>query len=118
VLFYLLCGLAAGVAHIAVEPDSVIPALGAPGAIAGVLGAYLLKHPANAVRVLMYHTVVHVPAFIVLGGWIVLQLVSQVSLVRGEPSGVAYMAHIGGFIAGLVLVFPMARRSVRAAGWR
>jgi membrane associated rhomboid family serine protease len=110
ILFYLLCGLAAAFAQVMVEPDSVIPALGASGAIAGVLGAYLVRYPANVVRVLFSYHILRVPAFIVLGGWIALQLVSQVTLVPGEPAGVAYMAHIGGFVAGVVLVFIMARR--------
>ncbi len=108
-IFYLLCGLAAGAAHIMVGPDSLIPSLGASGAIAGVLAAYLVKYPRNAVRVWLLRYIISLPAFIVLGGWIALQLVAQVSVGLGGHSGVAYMAHIGGFAAGLILVWPLSR---------
>lgn len=116
VLFYLVCGVAASAAHILVGTDSLIPSLGASGAIAGVLGAYLVMYPKNKVRVLMIRFVTMMPAYIVLGGWIVLQLISQVSLVGGgEGGGVAYMAHIGGFVAGLGLVFAFGGRRRKAA---
>jgi membrane associated rhomboid family serine protease len=109
--FYLICGLAASVAQILFGPDSVVPSLGASGAIAGVLGAYLVKFPRNRVRVLVARAgVTQLPAMVVLGLWIVLQLVSQVGTPAGEATGVAYMAHIGGFIAGLALVFLLGRR--------
>jgi membrane associated rhomboid family serine protease len=106
-LFYILCGLAAAFAQILYNPDSVIPTLGASGAIAGVLGAYLIRHPTNSVRVLMGRYITRMPAAVVLGFWIVLQIFSQVGTPAGEASGVAYMAHIGGFAAGVVLVFVM-----------
>ncbi|HKP94112.1 MAG TPA: rhomboid family intramembrane serine protease [Fibrobacteria bacterium] len=108
-LFYVACGLAAAFAQIVYGPDSVIPTLGASGAIAGVLGAYLIKHPANRVRVLMFRYITHMPAAVVLGFWIVLQVFSQVSTPAGKASGVAYMAHIGGFIAGVALVLIFGR---------
>ena len=103
--FYLLCGLAANAADIMFKTDSMIPSLGASGAIAGVLGAYLVLFPTRKVRVLMARQVVNMPAFIVLGLWIALQVFSQISVVGGQGGGVAYMAHIGGFIAGVVLIF-------------
>jgi membrane associated rhomboid family serine protease len=112
--FYLLCGLAAGLAQVLFQPKSMIPGLGASGAIAGVLGAYLVKHPTNRVRVLFINRVVALPALIVLGGWIVLQVISQVSVVGQAGGGVAYMAHIGGFVAGMVLIF-LFDRSGRAS---
>jgi membrane associated rhomboid family serine protease len=107
--FYLLCGLAAGLAQVLFQPRSIIPALGASGAIAGVLGAYLVRHASNRVRVLMFGRVMALPALIVLGGWILLQVVSQVSVVGGAGGGVAYMAHIGGFVAGMVLILLLDR---------
>jgi membrane associated rhomboid family serine protease len=105
VVFYLACGIAASLAQVFFSPDSYIPSLGASGAIAGVLGAYAIKFPRNRVRVLMVRVVTDLPAFVVLGFWIVLQVFSQVASPAGESSGVAYMAHIGGFLTGVVLVF-------------
>jgi membrane associated rhomboid family serine protease len=111
VVFYLLCGLAASAAQIALDPSSTIPTLGASGAIAGVLGAYLVKHPSKPVHVLAFRFVTTLPAFIVLGGWIALQILSQVSVYgAGESTGVAYMAHIGGFVAGVILILLFGRR--------
>jgi membrane associated rhomboid family serine protease len=104
-VFYLICGLAASAAHIVFGADSKIPSLGASGAIAGVLGAYLVLFPKRGVRVLMARQIVNMPAFMVLGMWILLQVFSQISVVGGDGGGVAYMAHIGGFVAGLVLIF-------------
>jgi membrane associated rhomboid family serine protease len=111
-VFYLLCGLVAGLAQVFYSADSMLPGLGASGAIAGVLGAYLLRFPRNQVRVLFLRSVVAVPAMLVLGAWIVLQLVSQISVVKGA-GGVAYMAHIGGFVAGLVLMLVFDRAASR-----
>jgi membrane associated rhomboid family serine protease len=108
IVFYLLCGLAASVAQILYGPDGVVPSLGASGAIAGVLGAYLIKYPRNRIRVLFGRGVTTMPALMVLGLWIVLQIFSQVSTPASEATGVAYMAHIGGFIAGIVLIMVMA----------
>ena len=109
-LFYLVCGLAASFAHIAFGPGSSIPAVGASGAISGVLGGYLLLFPHNRVRVLTRGGIAQVPAIVVLGFWIVIQLINGVGSVTAtaETAGVAYMAHIGGFVAGLVLVKLMA----------
>jgi membrane associated rhomboid family serine protease len=112
-LFYLICGLAASVAHIMVGTDSVIPSLGASGAIAGVLGAYLVLFPRRRVQVLVARQIVHMPAFAVLGLWILLQVFSQISVVGAEGGGVAYMAHIGGFVAGVVLIFLFGGRRAR-----
>jgi membrane associated rhomboid family serine protease len=111
-LFYILCGVAASIAHILAGPNSIIPCLGASGAIAGVLGAYFLFYPSNSVKVLVFRQIMHLPAFIVLGGWIVLQFISQVSIMSGEHSGVAYMAHIGGFVAGIPLVLFLRQKKI------
>lgn len=106
-LFYLACGLAATFAQLAFSTESSIPNLGASGAIAGVLGAYILLFPQGRVRVLQGQQVIQVPALIVIGLWIVLQLFSGVGSIAaaGDTGGIAYMAHIGGFVAGLVLTF-------------
>jgi membrane associated rhomboid family serine protease len=109
-LFYLACGLVASFAHIFFGPGSNIPAVGASGAISGVLGGYLLLFPRNRVRVLVRGGIAHVPAIVVLGFWIVIQMVNGIGSMAAttETAGVAYMAHIGGFVAGLVLVKFMA----------
>jgi len=106
-LFYLLCGIAATFAQVLVNSGSNIPNLGASGAIAGVLGAYLILFPKGQVKVLMGRGVVPMPALIVIGLWIVLQFISGIGSITqsAETGGVAYMAHIGGFVAGLVLTF-------------
>jgi len=104
-IFYLLCGLAATAAQLVFSLDSNIPNLGASGAIAGVLGAYILLFPKAKVSVLQGQRVVPVPALIVIGLWFVLQLFSGIGSIAStsDTGGVAYMAHIGGFVAGLVL---------------
>jgi membrane associated rhomboid family serine protease len=109
-IFYLACGLAASLAHIFFGSGSSIPAVGASGAISGVLGGYLLLFPRNTVRVLTRGGVTHVPAIVVLGFWIVIQMINGIGSMAAtsETGGVAYMAHIGGFVAGLVLVKLMA----------
>jgi membrane associated rhomboid family serine protease len=103
-VFYLICGLAASAADILFKTDSIIPSLGASGAIAGVLGAYLVLFPKRQVRVLMARQIVNMPAFLVLGLWILLQIFSQISVAGAQSGGVAYMAHIGGFVAGVALI--------------
>jgi membrane associated rhomboid family serine protease len=107
-LFYLLCGLAASAAHIVSDPNSVLPSLGASGAISGVLGAYIVLFPRNRIRVLMGHFVTTMPALVVLGLWILLQFVSGLGGVfdtEQTGGGVAYWAHIGGFVAGVAGIF-------------
>lgn len=111
-VFYVLCGLAAAGAQVAVNPESPIPMVGASGAISGVLGAYLLLYPRVRVRVLfiwvIFIQIISLPAYLVLLLWIGLQIVSglpQLSSVRPDVStGVAFWAHIGGFFAGVALV--------------
>jgi membrane associated rhomboid family serine protease len=112
-IFYLVCGLAASFAHIMFNLRSVMPAVGASGAISGVLAGYLVLFPSNRVRVLTYGRIASVPAILVIGLWIVLQFVSGVGSVArtDETAGVAYMAHIGGFVAGIVLVKLFERRT-------
>ncbi|MCD2422355.1 rhomboid family intramembrane serine protease [Niabella pedocola] len=108
-VFYLLCGVLASLAHVlmsAVLGDGLlVPSLGASGAISGVLGAYLVLFPRNRIRIWVLLFTFRVPAIITLGIWIVMQIVSQVNMIGGrEQSGVAYAAHIGGFLAGMLLV--------------
>jgi len=103
-LFYMVCGLAAGLAHIAFNSGSGVPSVGASGAISGVLGGYMVLFPRNRVRVMMRGGITAVPAYVMLGLWILIQIVSGAMDQGGEGSGVAFMAHIGGFAAGLVLV--------------
>ena len=107
-IFYLLAGLAATFAQYWVSPESGIPNVGASGAIAGVLGAYILLFPQSRVNVLLGRQIVAMPAFAVLGMWIVLQLVSGVGTIAAtdeSAGGIAYMAHIGGFVSGLLMTF-------------
>jgi membrane associated rhomboid family serine protease len=106
IIFYVLCGLAATFAQLMFSVGSNVPNLGASGAIAGVLGAYILLFPRGQVRVLQGSQVIPVPALIVIGLWIVLQFFSGIgSIASAGQGGVAYMAHIGGFVAGFVLTF-------------
>jgi membrane associated rhomboid family serine protease len=116
-VFYVLCGLAAGLAHIVFNAHSSVPSVGASGAISGVLGGYMLLFPRNRVRVLTRGGVAAVPAYVMLGLWILIQFVSGMgSMARTEETGgVAYMAHIGGFVAGLALVKLFARGPARPA---
>jgi len=104
--FYLACGIAASVAHIMFNANSSMPAVGASGAISGILGGYLLLFPRNRVRVLTRGGVAAVPAAVMLGLWILIQFVNGLGSIANTPEtgGVAYMAHIGGFVAGLLLV--------------
>jgi membrane associated rhomboid family serine protease len=108
VLFYLLCGVAAAFAQAAINPSSTIPMVGASGGIAGILGAYLMLHPKAAIRcfvlILIFVRFINLPAWLVLGVWIGGQFVAAPQAFAGDDGGVAYMAHIGGFLAGMALI--------------
>jgi membrane associated rhomboid family serine protease len=111
VVFYLLCGLLASLAHVAVSvggPQAQVPSLGASGAISGVLGGYLVLHPHRRVTVLLVRVIMNVPGYAAVGLWFLFQLVSGLGMLGGDSAigGVAYAAHIGGFIAGAALVKP------------
>jgi len=115
-IFYLVCGLAATFAQLAFSTGSNIPNLGASGAIAGVLGSYIVMFPQEQVKVLLGTTVSSVSALIVIGGWIVLQFFSGVASITSaaaDTGGVAFMAHIGGFVAGVILTFLLRGNSAR-----
>jgi membrane associated rhomboid family serine protease len=123
-LFYLVCGLIASLAHVFTTVmfggNPYIPSLGASGAISGVLGGYILLHPRRQVRVIMFSMLTQVPAIVAIGLWFAFQLINGLGFLGGgsQTGGVAYAAHIGGFIAGLVLVkfFAIGRgQSVRTA---
>ncbi len=103
IFFYLACGIAAAGAQVLSEPYSIIPMLGASGAISGVLGAYILMFPKRRVRALIFNLFTTVPAYVALGFWIGYQVVMGLFSSEGA-GGVAYMAHIGGFVGGLLLI--------------
>jgi membrane associated rhomboid family serine protease len=114
-VFYLLCGLGAALGQVLIDPASEVPMIGASGAISGVLGAYLLLYPRVEVETLLilgyFVRLVRMPALVVLGFWIILQLFSGLaSLGMDASGGVAFFAHVGGFVAGLVLVLLLRRR--------
>ena len=107
-IFYLATGLLASLAHVATSQllgaDLAVPCLGASGAISGILGGYLLLFPHRRVRVLLLRQISDVPALVAVGMWFVFQLISGLGMLGGASGGVAYGAHIGGFLAGLMLV--------------
>ena len=122
-IFYLVCGVLASLAHVfstvilATQQSSLlIPSLGASGAISGVLGGYLLLYPTRRVTVILFRFLTDVPAYVAIGIWFAFQLISGLGLLGGgtQQGGVAYAAHIGGFIAGLVLVkiFTLGRKQI------
>ncbi len=141
-VFYLFCGVIAGITQIAVDPNSPIPSLGASGAIAGVLAAYLVLFPWARVQTIIFlfifFTIVTLPAVVLIGVWFLLQLldgVAGLSAVQQGMGGVAYFAHVGGFVTGLVITlllrpwlrppptvsypyFPRHPRSASPAEWR
>lgn len=125
-IFYLLCGLLASLAHVfttaafaSQQSSMLVPSLGASGAISGVLGGYLLLHPSRRVTVILFRFLTDVPAWVAIGIWFAFQLISGLGMLGGgsQQGGVAYAAHIGGFIAGLVLIkfFDIGHRNRAAA---
>ena len=113
VLFYLTCGILAALSHARTDPSSTIPMIGASGAISGVLGAYLLLFPRARVLILMPGLgATRVPAGVVLGMWFVMQLLSGGMSIGSSGGGVAFFAHIGGFVAGMALIGLFKRRDV------
>jgi membrane associated rhomboid family serine protease len=115
IIFYFLCGIGAALGQVLVNPQSTVPMIGASGAISGVLGAYLLLYPRAEVETLVFLgyfvRIIRLPALVVLGMWILLQLSSGfLSLGMDAMGGVAFFAHIGGFVSGLLLVVLLRRR--------
>jgi membrane associated rhomboid family serine protease len=125
-IFYLVCGLTAAAGQIVTSPDSAIPMVGASGAISGVMGAYLVLYPKVRVYTLVplgfFLTSMALPAWVMLGYWFLIQFVSGLVSFGGEAGGVAFWAHVGGFVAGVVLVKLFARADYiaehRAQHWR
>ena len=107
IIVYLACGLVGSLAQIAASPDSMIPTLGASGAIAGIMGAYVIWFPHNQIRVLLFRFITVLPAVVVIGGWIILQVWLGAGSFHkmGESGGVAYLAHVGGAAAGILVAF-------------
>jgi membrane associated rhomboid family serine protease len=120
-VFYLLCGIAAALAHIASSPDSAVPVVGASGAIGGVMGAYAVLYPRAPVHMLVtlgfYFTRIVVPAYLMLGYWFLLQILGGLPSLHGAGSGVAFWAHVGGFAAGIALL-PVFRDPARVEAHR
>ena len=117
-IFYLLCGVIASLAHVFMNTDSYIPSLGASGAISGVLGAYLLMHPRRRVTVFLFRFLTEVPGIVAVGLWFVFQIISSLGVLGSgaQVGGVAYAAHIGGFIAGVALIKLFAIGNPRGGG--
>jgi membrane associated rhomboid family serine protease len=121
VAFYLLCGLVAVAAHVASAPQSAVPMVGASGAIGGVMGAYAVLYPRAPVHMLVFlgffFTRLVVPAYLLLGYWFLLQVLAGIPALQAEGAGVAFWAHVGGFVAGVVLI-PLFRNPARVAAHR
>ena len=116
VIFYLCCGLAAAYSQVLTDVDSIIPMVGASGAIGGVMGGYILLYPRAHIHTLIFLgffiTTIAVPAFLMLGYWFAIQLLSGLPALGSSKGGVAFWAHIGGFVAGLILVRLFARKEL------
>lgn len=122
IFFYLICGVLAAYSHALTEPGSRVPMIGASGAVSGVLGAYLLLFPHAKVLTLVpigfFIQIIRIPAVLVLGIWFLVQTVSGL-FSRGQVGGIAWFAHIGGFLAGMALIYPFKKkqRKRRQEGW-
>jgi membrane associated rhomboid family serine protease len=116
--FYLFCGIGSGLLHVAFNMNSAVPALGASGAISGVMGAYLILYPRSQILTLVFVFLVPIPAVIILGLWFIMQFTSAFSSLGSVASGgVAWWAHVGGFLLGM-LITTMARSQQRSARWQ
>jgi membrane associated rhomboid family serine protease len=115
-MFYLLCGLGAAAAQSLTDPNSLVPMVGASGAIGGIMGAYIVLYPRVRVHMLVflgfYITTIVVPAFVMLGYWFIIQLLSGLPSLGSKEGGVAFWAHVGGFLAGAILIFVFRDREL------
>jgi len=110
-VFYLVCGIGAGLLHVVFNLNSVVPALGASGAISGVMGAYMLLYPRERILTLVFIFLVPIPAVFILGYWFLLQFLSGINaLGAGATGGVAWWAHVGGFLLGMLLTGLVKRK--------
>jgi membrane associated rhomboid family serine protease len=123
-LFYLLCGILAALGHVAIDPDSTLPTIGASGAIAGVMGAYFVLYPRSRVLtlvpILFYVEIIELPAVLLLGFWFVMQLFSAgaiAALSDSDIGGIAFMAHVVGFVAGAIGVFMFRKPKRKLQYW-
>jgi len=127
-IYYLVCGVLASLAHVVTtamfassQSSMLVPSLGASGAISGVLGGYILLHPTRRVTVILFRFLTDVPAYVAIGLWFVFQLISGLGMLGGgsQQGGVAYAAHVGGFVAGLILikVFEIGRTRSAPGYW-
>jgi membrane associated rhomboid family serine protease len=120
IIFYLLCGIISALAQVAVDPSSTLPTIGASGAIAGVMGAYFVMYPRSRVLALIpliiIWDIIELPAIVLLGLWFILQLFnsSTVAATAGTRGGVAFTAHVAGFVIGAISVFAFRKRRQRA----
>ena len=124
-IFYLLCGLGAGIAHTILNAETTVPSVGASGAIAGVLGAYVISYPfarvLTLVPIFIFLQVIEIPALIVLGFWFVMQFLygaASLAITGPNAGGVAWWAHVGGFIIGIILVGLFPRKDRPRYGWQ
>lgn len=126
-IFYLLAGLGGAMGHLLVSSASTVPTLGASGAIAGVLGAYIILFPGayvvTVVPIFYFIRIVRLPALLVIGFWIVIQFLSGLASITAQPTatqatgGIAWFAHIGGFLAGVILILILPKKHQHEAGW-
>ena len=123
IVFYLLCGIAAAIGHIVIDPGSTLPTIGASGAIAGVMGAYLVLYPRSRVLTLIplviFWEVIEVPAILLLGFWFLMQLFSAgaIAVTSSTGGGVAFMAHVAGFLCGVGGIFLFRQRQRPEQYW-
>ena len=115
IIFYILCGIGAAMAHVLMDTHSQIPMIGASGAISGVLGAYIINHPKARILVLIpffFIFIIKIRALYVLGYWFVLQFINSYTM-SSQEGGVAYAAHVGGFVCGMVLILFFNKKTKR-----
>ena len=124
IAFYLLCGIVAALGHVAMDPTSILPTIGASGAIAGVMGGYFVLYPQSRVLTLVpliiYFEIIELPAVVLLGFWFIMQLFSAGAIAvtaNASSGGIAFVAHVAGFVAGLLGVFVFQKRKRSSEWW-